>query len=345
MSVSGVTIDGFTIDGDDPLLAGIALESGDNANASYGVRATSAVNSLIVQNNIVPHVEIGVRGDGLATGNLITGNWFDSIGHFDFGYAVTLRNNFYADVTNNLMTRVCSGVHTNNFSLAGTGSWSVSGNEIHSYAAGLWHNFQYSNATNLTVANNQFLAEAGAVANDIGILIVTQQDAISTSLTGNTISGHDYGVVLYNTVSSNPITLGSTNTISNNGVGVYLTDIVGFNPVTNTILGGAANNPNGVSRAVLDGALLSGNTTGILVNGTNVNSPDGAQLTVQNGVSITGGTTGLSVVGPNAAIAGGTLTDTAFTGQSQFIVLSNGALDNQEINATAVTFDGTTGAC
>ena len=35
---------------------------------------------------------------------MVTNNWFDSIGNFDFGYCVSIRNNFYADVTNNKMT-------------------------------------------------------------------------------------------------------------------------------------------------------------------------------------------------------------------------------------------------
>ena len=40
VTAANVTIDGFSIDGDDPGLAGVALASGDNANVSYGVRPT-----------------------------------------------------------------------------------------------------------------------------------------------------------------------------------------------------------------------------------------------------------------------------------------------------------------
>ena len=68
--------------------------------------------------DIVTHAGIGVRLDGTSSGSVITQNWFDSIGGYDYGYAVSLRTNAYADVTDNLMTRVHSGLHTLNFSLA-----------------------------------------------------------------------------------------------------------------------------------------------------------------------------------------------------------------------------------
>src|SRR5205807_1368025 len=117
---------------------------------------------------------------------LITNNWFDSIGAYDFGYAVSLRTNFYADVTNNLMTRVHSGLHTNNFSLAGPANWLFQGNSVQAYAAGVWYNLTYSAATGLTINNNSFTDIAAVPTvpgyasfngNDIGILVVTLQNA------------------------------------------------------------------------------------------------------------------------------------------------------------------------
>ena len=39
MSANNVTIDGFTLNGDDPAVSTRTLQSGDNADASYGVRA------------------------------------------------------------------------------------------------------------------------------------------------------------------------------------------------------------------------------------------------------------------------------------------------------------------
>jgi hypothetical protein len=144
---NNVTIDGFTVDGDDPLVAGGALKSGEDANVSYGVRPTGAFNHLTVQNNIIKHAAIGFRGDGASKDNLITANWFDSIGNFDFGYCVSLRAEFYADITNNKMTRAWTGVHINDHHLTGgPASFNISNNEIHSYAGGILYWLNYNAA-------------------------------------------------------------------------------------------------------------------------------------------------------------------------------------------------------
>ncbi len=102
---SNVTIDGFLIEGSVTATAVIPLTSGDVTSALYGIRAASNYSGVTVQNDVVRDFDIGFFGSGAASGNLITKNWFDSIGFYDFGYAVDLQNSFYTDVTDNLMTR------------------------------------------------------------------------------------------------------------------------------------------------------------------------------------------------------------------------------------------------
>jgi uncharacterized delta-60 repeat protein len=360
VSSNNVTIDGFYIEGSDPAAAGSPLTSGVNSNALYGVRPSAAYSDITVQDNIVKDVFVGFRGDGPTTGSvsgsLITGNWFDSIGFYDFGYAVSLRTNFYADVTDNLMTRVQSGLHTNNFSNnTGPASWLFQGNTVQAYGAGVWDNLQYNGATPLTIDHNNIsslLAPMTAAnapvrsnydGNSTGILVVSLQGSVGVNITNNSISGMGYGVILYNTPTANAPTIGSTNTIANNSVGVYLTNIVGFNPVTSTVLGGSANNPTGVGKATLDHLTLSGNTTGVLVRGDNPSSTFGVALSLQNGVALSGGTTGLSLTGPLATLNASTVADTTFTGQGgNYIALANTAESGQTITATAATFDGVT---
>lgn len=357
VSSSNVSIDGFSIDGDDPALSGVSLTSGDDTNVAYGVRPSAAFSGLTIQNNIIQRVQIGFRGDNASSGNLITRNWFDSVGIYDFGYAVSLRNSFYADVTNNTMTRVQSALHTNNFSGSGPSQFLFQGNTVQAYGAGVWSNLQYNNATALTIDNNTIssltapvtaansLVRSNFDGKSIGILVVTLQDSVGVNITNNAISGMGYGVTLFNTPTSATPTLGSSNTISNNGVGVYLTNIVGFNPVTTTVLGGSANNPTGVGKAILNGITLAGNTTGVLVRGDNASTPFGVTLTLQN-TSITGGTTGLSVTGSAAGIAGNSLGNTSFSGQSgNYITLAGGALGGPtHLNATGASFAGTLGS-
>ncbi|MBP6820549.1 MAG: hypothetical protein KA368_03350, partial [Acidobacteria bacterium] len=342
VTAANVTINGFTIDGDDPLVTGAPLASGDDSNVFYGVRPTGTVGNLTVSNNIIKKVFVGLRGDVAGQGNVVTANWFDRIGNFDFGYAVSIRNNYYANVTNNKMTKAWTGIHINNHNGAGgPASFLMTGNDIHSYAGGILYWLQYNQATGATISGNTITAETGAVANNFGILVVSNQDAVNSTFTSNAISGHDYGVGLFNVPTTSTITLGATNSISGSKLaGVLLTDNLNFNPVgtTNFLAGG----PGAASTVNVSGLPITGNVaTGIKVEGTT----NTQTLNLNGGSAISGGVTGLLVTGAPTALTGNTLNNTAFSGQSgNYITLTSSALDNLTINATAVTFDGLTGA-
>ncbi len=299
LTSGSVTIDGFTINGDDPLTTGATLASGDDANASYGIGGTSNnFSNVVVQNNIIEKVSIGFRGIGAATGSLITNNWFDSIGNFDFGYAVSIQQDYYADVTNNKMTRVWSGVHMNNFHNAGgPATWNISGNNIQSYAGGILYWLEYGSATSATINNNQItevVPPGGPVANNFGILFVTVQNTVSPTVTNNTITGTDYGIGLTDTSTSNVITLGATNSIVNTKLaGVYLTDNLTFNPIGLTNLAIASSDPiavnvNGMSITTTQGVGVKVETSRAPAN------PDvNTTATINNNTTITtGGPTG-----------------------------------------------------
>jgi CSLREA domain-containing protein len=328
VSANNVTINGFNIDGDDPAVTGAALASGDDANVQYGVRPTGAFNHVTVRDNIIRRVFIGFRGDGASQNNLVTENWFDSIGNFDFGYAVSLRTNYYADITNNKMTRAWTGVHTNNFfAPGGPATWTLSGNEVHSYAGGLLYWLEYQNATGLTVNNNQFSAESGAVANNFGVLFVSIQDAVNPSFTNNTINGHNYGVGLFNVPTSNHITLGATNSVANSTLaGVLLTDNLNFNPVgtTNFLAGG----PGAPSTVNVTGLAVNGNTgDGLKVEGTT-----NAQTLSVSGANVNGnsGTRGLEAVGAHAVAS---VSGSTFTGFATGVSLQNSGGGSLSVNA------------
>jgi hypothetical protein len=313
---NNVTIDGFFIDGDDPLVAGGTLFSGDDANALYGVKPTSNYSNLLVQNDIIKHVYIGFRGDGAAQGNTITRDWFDSIGNFDFGYAVSLRTNYYADVTNNKMTRVWTGLHTNNFySAGGPANWMFTGNDVHSYAGGLLYWLQYQNATALTVDNNTFSAEVGAVANNFGLLLVSIQNNLNPSFTNNTLNGFDYAIGLTNVSTSNTITFGATNSISNaNLAGAYLTDNLTFNPVGTTDL--TSNGYTGPANAIavnVTGMTIGTSGRGVIAEASRTKAADVNTMATVSGATITGAS-GLAGADVEGAQASGSLTNTAISG-------------------------------
>ena len=344
LSSSNVIIDGFKVDGDDPSVTGSAVFSGDDANTLYGIHFTTAFSNDTIRNNIIIKTAIGVRGDGAAQANLIKANWFDGIGNYDFGYAISLRTNFYADIVDNKMTRVWTGVHTNNMSGAtGPATWKMEGNEVHSYAAGLWYNLQYNRATGLTVNSNQFYAETGAVANNFGILIVSIQDAVNPIFTNNTITGTDYGIAMTNVPTSNNITLGSTNTIT----GTKLSAILLSNDMPTTLT-----NPIGLT--VLGPS--TGNAT-VKIDGVNINAASGNgiqvdgfsgspvyTLNISNPTTLSNGVNGLVINGPATAITGNTINNLSFVGETgQYVKLSSTALAGLQIDATSTSFDGLTG--
>ncbi len=337
---NSVIIDGFQIDGDDPGQAGAPLTSGENTNVSYGVRPTGAFNNITVRNNIIRRVAIGFRGDGASQNNTVTANWFDSVGFFDFGYAVSLRGNYYANVTNNKMTRAWTGVHLNNHNGAGgPASFNITGNEIHAYAGGILYWLQFNGATGATISSNTITAEPTAVANNFGILVVSNQDAISSTFTSNAISGHNYGIGLFNVPTSNNITIGSTNSISGSTLaGVFLTDNLNFNPVgtTNFLAGG----PGAASTVNLNGLSISGNAgSGIKVEGgTNVQTLNATGVTISGssglrGLEFVGGfatanVTGSTITGFGAGVALLDSSSQVVTANFNRIVSTTTAIDN-----------------
>lgn len=300
VTANNVTIQGLEIDGDDPLVTGFANTSGADTNTSYAVQAVGVTGGLAVRNNIAENVFIGVRGDGASQGNVIDSNWFHDIGVFDFGYGVTLRTDFYADITNNLMTKVHLGVHTNNMSAAGgPAAWNVTGNEFHTYAGGIWDNQQYSSATPMTIDNNQLFAEAGALADNFGIQLVGLQTNGGVTITNTTITGTDYGIIAWADSPTNTPTLGSTVSIVDTKVGVYATNNLAFNAVGTTVFGVTA----GPTNLILDGVSITGSTLqAVSVFGQT--SGGAVNVTVQNDTELTGSAsatdTGILVSGSKA---------------------------------------------
>jgi hypothetical protein len=326
ISSSNVTVDGLSFDGDDPSVLGAPLTgSGSDHNAIYGIGPGGGFSSITIRNNIVRHVEIAFRGDGASTGNLITANWFDDIGKYDFGYAVSLRTEYYADVTNNKFTKVWSALHTNNFHLAGApASWSFTGNEVHSYAGGVLNWLEYGSARSLTIDNNSFTAEAGAVANNSAIEFVTVQDGVTPTVTNNTITGYDYGVIVTNCTGSTPITIGSTNSIAGPRLaGVLLSNHLTFNAVNTTTLD-TLGSYGGAGRLNVVGLSI----TGALADGIAVNAVTGSPNTQTESLSATGNThvAGSSAAGSGIRVTGPAASATVKDNQLTFTGFAYGAL-------------------
>ena len=194
---------------------------------------------------------------------------------------------FYANVTNNVMKRVYTGILANNFSVSKGSPWLVQGNNITAYANGIWHNQAYSSATVMTLDNNHFATEALLpVANSIGMLFTLGPGGILPNVTNNVVDKFNYGVVAWGTPGG--LLLGNTNSITNSTVGVYATNNLAFNPIGTTVFGLTAT-PSAVT---IDHMTIMGIGHGRERAGR---SGGGAtSVTLQNSCQVSGTTTGSS---------------------------------------------------
>jgi hypothetical protein len=93
----------------------------------------------------------------------------------------------------------------------------------------------------------------------------------------------------------------------------------------------------------IQNSTLSNNLTGLEVIGSTVMA-NGATVNIGSNNTITGGNVGLLINGSGSGLTGLTINNTSFSGQtSKFIALTNNALDNQRIDASAAQFNNVTG--
>ncbi len=202
----------------------------------------------------------------------------------------------------------------------------VSGNSITATLLGYGTNERASAAAVTQVTNNTFAITSGGGSTGVQMYNIYKTGGIA--LTNNTITGADTGVYAFINGGSATITGGS---ISGGVTGIHLTNYL-------TDFTSAATDPGSLT---VTGTSLTGNTTGILVeDDTTVGAEEDVTLTLGGGVSISGGTTGIRVTGDNAKLGGLTLGNTSFTGQTDYVVLENNAMDNLRIVGTSASFGG-----
>ncbi len=350
---SHVTIEGFTIDGDNPSLAGDPNTITYNSvpiDASEGISSYEDVSNITADHNVVQNVAYagidfenansGPNAGAATSNNDISDNYLSNLGGGGFGYGigVLIYNNFYADVTNNVMDTVRVGVQTGNFSQANPGGADtavISDNSIAAVRRGIYYNLHYSSASPFTVEGNDITAvddpTAPANALWIGIFISSQQDTASASFIGNTIDGSaavHYQTIAGYAVENTPTTgalLISGGSVSGVEDGVWVSNYVAPNNVdtsdshvtiddvniTASSIGVFVEDnplntthPTSVSATITDGTLISTGSSvsgiGILVSGAN------ASATISD-VTIDDPTTGILVTGGEATITGGNI--------------------------------------
>jgi hypothetical protein len=340
-SGSGSSVNGFTIDGDNPNLTSGVLVNGADVDAIEAIGAYEGIAGVEVLNNIIKNTNYsGVDFDNYYNGgaptsdNLITKNYFENIMPSIFGIAIIIYDNCYTDITQNKMVAVNLGVQTGNFYQADpANSHTIEMNTIESYRRAIWHNLAYSGAANFIINQNTVTTYTGAPNND-GIMVSSLQINVGAIVTNNTISGTNTGYNLWNNPTTATVTI-TGGTVTNSNTGIFANNYDGYTS-------DAAS-----SNYIIDGVSITGGTKGIYVKDNSLNSNNATvAVLIKNNTTVSGSTTGLTIEGGGASASFDAVTPASFNGQTVYIdQVTNGTdLPAADIDATLVHFEGVTGA-
>ena len=315
VAASGVTISGFTIDGDNPLLVtGHTNTTPADIDVAEGVTVyETGVNNLTVTNNIIQNLSyFGVTlydyPAGVAsTGHTIANNKIQNLGTYDtdagaaalWGGGVLLYNNQYAAVTNNCMENVRIGLQTGNYYTANPGSstyQTISGNTISARRRGIFHNLAYSSASPFTLSSNTITGVANANESTLWDGILLSSMTVASTASGNIINGSGStsttktGISVWNCQTA-PLVSGGT--ISGVGLGVNVNNFEGYP---------SAGSNAGNTFATIDGVTVTGATiAGIRVNDNPSNTNNATvSAEVKGNTTVSGSPAGILVFGSDA---------------------------------------------
>jgi hypothetical protein len=351
-----VTIDGLTVDGHNASLTGgrtlngVEVDTGAgivNSIGSFDANPGGYDVTMTASNDIIQNFErYGVLADNTAartptTGTLVSHNKIDNLpsgNNFGGGRgrAAAFEENVYGTFSDNVVTRVDVGWQDDNYNSASPGAGTlVTGNEIHTYHRGIFHNLQYQDATAITISNNKIFQETTgdfpASGSDFGIELASLQSAVGATLANNDDSGNTYGLLLWNLPTTGAVSI-SGGTLTGNKYGVWATS-------QDPQFGAAAAS----SAATVSGlAVVNPTVAGIAVD----NSTNAAATSIALGAgnSVSGGPLGVLVSGPSTGFVGNTLNNLSLTGTTNYIQLTGGAAAGATIDGTAVSYDGTLGS-
>lgn len=347
IAVDDVTIRGFTVDGDNPNLTSGVLVGTADVDAIEGIASYEGVGQIVIENNILQNYTYAAldfynyTDASATTDNYIRYNrLFNISSAAGYGIGVLIYNNFYADITDNVMTAVRVGVQTGNYYQANPGTTaSISNNNIETTRRGIFHNLAYSNASPFTISGNTFtVLDAPTGTKWDAIMLSSLQGSVNATVTGNIITGTDVtqltaGYQIWNTPTTALLTI-SGGSVSGTDYGVWVNNFDGYNSdADNTaiILSGVQ-----ISDITLAGVYILDNPSE--VHGHTV------KATLLDGVVINDCTTGIWVSGPQASVNSyGNLIQNNATG-ALFESDAAGMLANNSLtgNSTAITNTGAT---
>ena len=258
VQASDVKINGFTIDGDNPLLPPSLLlgTTGATLDAAEAVTVyVDNVNNLKVTNNIIKNLTyfgvtiFGATYSAPATsGHLVSDNLIKDLGTYTdpepnpnynmnyWGGGVLIYNDQYTRIKDNVMTNVRIGIQTGNFHRPNPGLaiyQVIDNNDVQARRAGIFYNLHTGNPAPLTLSNNDITALSNTNETKWrGIAFSSLSEAIGVGL-NNTINGSGVtiptiGYEVWNVKSNAPasITGGSVTGVD---IGVFANNYEGYN--------------------------------------------------------------------------------------------------------------------
>ncbi len=320
---SNVRIDGLTIDGHNPNLTGGTSLNGIGSNAASGVSNIdsagnlSMISGLTVTNDVIRNFTgFGVIGDVndysvnplyVSKLNTISHNLIDNVPVVSPvpGRGISIEDNFYADVTDNVITRAGTGIQAI-FSVSPSSASvpsQISRNLVREYALGIYLWNLDTGTSAYTVADNRVSAEAGAAATNVGIELFRVLGNTGVGLTNNSVTGAGTGIKLDYDRSAAPVVV-SGGTLTGNAVGVELSNA---SPPT----GETVHSP---VQATLSGVTVQNSTTaGVAVTDTLSISADPVTLNFDALTTISGSPHGERLSGPYARLVESVRPVVAFT--------------------------------
>lgn len=207
LNASDVTVEDLAFDGEETSVTAVGFWS----EGEYASGAT-------IRENSFDAVDYGVflypEGGEVSTGTVVAENTFTNVDQ----RAVLLYNNAYASVVDNDMTDVRIGVQTgNHWRGAGDAEPVIAGNDVDARDLGVFHNLQYQNAANWTVADNE-------LSGGEGVLLTSISGDRTATVTNNTITDVETGLTAWNLDATAGVVV-SDLTVENATTAVNVTDV------------------------------------------------------------------------------------------------------------------------
>ncbi len=319
------TMNGICLNGSNPeVLLNYGVQNGIPITGLAGVSSTGLPlpTNFTFVNNLIQSFDTGIAFDGLSRDSAITHCQFDNIGGLGpYNAAVSLQNNFFANVSSNVMTRVVIGIHYNIYTAGG--SLLCYNNTISGTLLGIAMTQANSPFGGLEILQDHVSGTpAGA---SVGIGIGGMNGTVSTRIDGCVITGLYQGIVCVDNPAGITIA-GSTMLTCTYGM------TLGEDVFTSTTLSSIYS----IQSCVFNGNALVG--LWVLDNGTR---PGLTIADVYGDSLFTVGGDGIRVEGPEAVLQFLGAGPASFVGVTgQYVVLSNSPRD---IDATRALFEGVRG--